>query len=142
VWLAAVGERLGVEIAPWPAPRAAELAPLPPRAPRAAFEPPAAPPVEPSGPGLQVLRYRSAFSGIAVERMPQLQFQRPAAEVELAHADAEARGIAAGDAVAVGANGTSRELRARVSRRLRPGVIRIAEDHAAGLEASVEVRKA
>ena len=33
---------------------------------------------------LRLLRYRPLFSGPAVERVPELQFQRPAAEVELA----------------------------------------------------------
>jgi anaerobic selenocysteine-containing dehydrogenase len=74
--------------------------------------------------------------------MPQLQFQRPEPELELAHADAQARGIANGDLVVVGENGTSRELRARVNRRLRPGVVRLAEDHAVGLGETVEVRPA
>ena len=76
-----------------------------------------------------------------MERVDALAFQRPRPEVELSSADAAARGIAAGDTVSVGTNGTSRELVARVNRRLREGVVRIADEHAAGLEARVEVTK-
>ena len=55
---------------------------------------------------LRLQRYRALFSGPAVERVPQLDFQRPRPEVELASADAERRGIQAGDAVLVRSNGT------------------------------------
>ena len=51
-------------------------------------------------------------------------------------------GIATGDAVLVRSNGTSVELRARVSRRLVDGVVRVAEEHAADLHAAVEVVRA
>jgi anaerobic selenocysteine-containing dehydrogenase len=74
--------------------------------------------------------------------MPQLQFQRPRPEVELAYVDAQGRRIASGDAVVVGQNGSGRELTARVNRRLRPGVVRIADEHAAGLGQTVEVTPA
>ena len=94
------------------------------------------------GGGLELVRYRSLFSGPAVERVPELQFQRPALEVEIAHADARALGLATGEAVTVSANGTSKALRARVNRRLRPGVVRIAGEHAHGLADRVEVVKA
>jgi NADH-quinone oxidoreductase subunit G len=140
-WLAALGERFGVSIAPWPSeslpdPQAA----LPPRATAGVVVAPAAPSQERSTDGgMQLVRYRSLFSGGAVERVPQLQFQRPLAEVELARADADERGIANGDAVTVRSNGTSRVLTARVNRRLRQGVARIAHEHAEGLEDSVEV---
>ena len=59
--------------------------------------------------------------------MPQLPFQRPGPEVELAASDARERGIAAGDRVRVSSNGTAHELVAKVNRRLLPGVVRIAE---------------
>ncbi|HEU0246517.1 MAG TPA: molybdopterin-dependent oxidoreductase [Gaiellaceae bacterium] len=88
---------------------------------------------------LRLQRYRALFSGPAVERVPQLDFQRPLPEVELASVDAERRGIASGDAVFVRSNGTSVELRARVNRKLVEGVARIAEEHAADLHAAVEV---
>src|SRR5205814_171678 len=64
------------------------------------------------GDGLQLIRYRPLFSGPAVERIPELQFQRPEPEVELSRLDAEARGIAAGETVSVSHNGTSLALHA------------------------------
>ena len=73
--------------------------------------------------------------------MPEIQFQRPAPEVELSAKDARKLGIANGDEVVVGSNGSSRELRARLSRTLRPGTVRIAEEHAEGLQPQVEVSK-
>jgi predicted molibdopterin-dependent oxidoreductase YjgC len=90
---------------------------------------------------LRLVRYRPLFSGPAVERTPELQFQRPAAEVELAADDADRRGIRTGDEVLVRSNGTSRTLRARLNRRLRPGVVRIADEHAAELHDTVEVTR-
>ncbi len=138
-----MGERLGVEIDPWAAPSAAELAELPP-AEEAAWtgRVPDVPTGKAAGPGLQLLRYRPLFSGAAVERVPQLQFQRPLPEVELAYDDAQTRGIATGDPVLVASNGTSRELRARVNRRLRTGVVRIATEYADGFEDRIQVDKA
>ena len=56
--------------------------------------------------------------------------------------DAERLGVATGDTLTVGSNGTSRKLQARVNRRLRAGVVRIAEEHADGLDGHVEVAKA
>ena len=38
-------------------------------------------------------------------------------------------------------NGTTRELRARLNRKLRVGVARIADEHAAGFEDRVQVEK-
>ena len=91
------------------------------------------------GKGLALVRYRSLFSGPAVERVQQLQFQRPLAEVELSYEDATKRGIEPGADVDVRSNGTSRTLRARVNRRLRAGVVRIPSEHSEGLQDSVEV---
>jgi predicted molibdopterin-dependent oxidoreductase YjgC len=76
-----------------------------------------------------------------VERVPELSFQRPQAEIELSSSDAERRGIAPGDSVTVRSNGTSVELRARVNRRLVDGVARVADEHAADLHVAVEVVK-
>ena len=76
-------------------------------------------PAKPAGPGLELVRYTSLFSGAAVERVPQLQFQRPAPEVELAHEDATTRDIAPGRDGRVGSNGTTKELRAKLNRKLR-----------------------
>jgi predicted molibdopterin-dependent oxidoreductase YjgC len=93
----------------------------------------------PDGPGLRLVTYRPLFSGPAVERVPELQFQRPGPEVELSRDDARRLGIAEGQTVSVRSNGTSLELRARLSRELPAGVARIPLEHAAGLEGRVEV---
>jgi hypothetical protein len=42
----------------------------------------------------------------------------------------------------VSSNGTARTLTARLNRRLRAGVVRIENEHAAGLGGRVEVRRA
>jgi len=97
---------------------------------------------KPPGPGLELVRYPTLFSGPAVERIPQLQFQRPAPEVELAYEDATTREIGSGATVRVSSNGTSMELRATLSRRLQAGVVRIAAEHAEGLADRVQVEKA
>jgi NADH-quinone oxidoreductase subunit G len=139
-----VGERLGVPISPWPADALpAEHAPLPrPAEVEPGLERARLPEPQPSAPGLRLLTYRPLFTGPGVERVPALGFQRPAEEVEISAADAQSRGLANGDLAAVRSNGTSRELRARVNRRLRPGIVRVADEHAAGLERSVEVTRA
>jgi anaerobic selenocysteine-containing dehydrogenase len=62
--------------------------------------------------------------------------------VELSAADAREREIAAGEPVQVTSNGTSRLLTARLNRRLRAGVVRIENEHAAGLGERVEVTRA
>jgi len=162
-WISKLGARFGVEISPYAAVLFDELAaslfggltledvglhaPLPARA---AYEPPA-PPTTPApepivSPAddhfvgqLRLHRYRPLFSGPDVDRVAELRFQRPAAEVELSAADAERRGIASGDQVSVRSNGTSVELVARVNRRLVEGVARVAEEHARDLHASVEI---
>jgi anaerobic selenocysteine-containing dehydrogenase len=90
---------------------------------------------------LLLVRYRPLFSGPAVERIPELQFQRPDPEVELSEQDARSRGIADGEQVTVRSNGTSVTLRARLSRDLRRGVVRIAEEHAGELQPTVELTK-
>jgi NADH-quinone oxidoreductase subunit G len=88
---------------------------------------------------LRLLRYRPLFSGPEVERVAELQFQRPAREVALSGPDADRRGIATGDAVSLRSNGTSVELRARVDAKLVEGVVRVAEEHAGELHLEVEV---
>jgi NADH-quinone oxidoreductase subunit G len=92
--------------------------------------------------GLRLQRYRPLFSGPAVERVPELEFQRPEHQVELSATDAESLGVTSGDAVVVRSNGTSVELRARINRKLVEGVVRVAEEHAADLHPAVEVTKA
>ena len=128
----------------------AERAPLPARAPYVAPEPAretGAPQAETVSKDhfvgtLRLLRYRPLFSGYQVERVPELQFQRPEREVALSAGDADRRGIGAGDLVSVRSNGTSVELRARIDRKLVEGVARVAEEHAADLHLDVEVVKA
>jgi NADH-quinone oxidoreductase subunit G len=166
-WISKLAERFGVELSPHASVVFGELAAilygeevnydtLGERAPlpaRALFEPPEPAPAAPLPPAmtpaeehflgnLRLQRYRPLFSGPAVERVPELQFQRPAAEVELAQEDAERRQIAAGDVVSVRSNGTSIELRARISRKLAAGTVRVAEEHAGELHRDVEVVKA
>ena len=101
---------------------------------------PAPEPVAESG-ALRLQRYRPLFSGPAVERVPELDFQRSERDVELSAADAASRGVADGDVVIVRSNRTSVELRARVNRKLIDGVARVAEEHAGELHPVVEVVK-
>jgi NADH-quinone oxidoreductase subunit G len=159
-WIARLAERFDVDISPYPSAVFAEVsgiafggipfgevgefASLPSGAKSATTttetEPlhqlPAA-----EGGALRLIRYRPLFSGPAVERVTELDFQRAAPEVQLTEADAHARGIRNGDLVNVSANGTTVSLRARLTRELRNGVVRIAEEHAGDLQPSVEVGK-
>jgi predicted molibdopterin-dependent oxidoreductase YjgC len=140
VFFAQLAARFGVDVDPWPRLLPEDHAPLPQTdvgdggvsAPKASAP-------RAGGPGLALVRYRSLFSGPAVERVEQLQFQRPLAELELSYEDATKRGIEPGATVTVQSNGTSRSLRARVNRRLRPGVVRIPSEHAEGLHDRVQV---
>jgi NADH dehydrogenase/NADH:ubiquinone oxidoreductase subunit G len=155
-WIAKLAERFGVELSPHASlvfaevsercfggisfGEVGEIAALPERAapaPRETREPGSR--SEPSSDGLRLVAYRPLFSGAAVERTPELEFQRPEAEVQLARADAKARGIRNGQTVTVSSNGTSLELRARVARDLAAGTVRIAREHAGDLHERVEV---
>jgi NADH-quinone oxidoreductase subunit G len=139
VFFAMLAGRFGVEIDPWPGMLPEDHAGLPePEAVEDTVRPPKASAPK-GGKGLSLVRYRSLFSGPAVERVEQLRFQRPVAEVELSFEDASKRGIESGAEVTVQSNGTSRALRARVNRRLRAGVVRIPSEHAEGLHDRVEV---
>ncbi len=163
-WIAKLAERFDVELSPYPSVVFAELsqrlygrelsyddlgerAPLPERStfeqpeppPETPVTTPPLPPAEHFLGNLRLQRYRPLFSGPAVERVPELEFQRPPPEVELAVEDAEKRKIASGDTVSVRSNGSALALRASVRRDLRAGVVRIAEEHAVGLGSSVEV---
>jgi NADH-quinone oxidoreductase subunit G len=145
-WLAKLGERFDVAISPYPENLGAvgERAPLPPRAPQPPSDKLSQAPVETSGPAggdLRLVRYRALFTGPAVDRVPELEFQRPEAEVELAAEDAARLGVGTGDDVVVRSNGTSATLRARVNRRLVAGVVRAADEHVHGLGDAVEVSK-
>jgi len=155
-WISRLAERFGVALPPYASAVFAELseriydglpfgevgehAELRTRsevpAPGVAAEVPA-----PRGKGLRLVRYKALFSGPAVERVAELQFQRPAPEVELSADDAQARRIVTGDTVRVSHDGTSLELRARVNRELRSGIARIPSEHAGALGGSVEVAK-
>jgi NADH dehydrogenase/NADH:ubiquinone oxidoreductase subunit G len=90
--------------------------------------------------GLRLVAYRPLFSGAAVERTPELEFQKPDAEIQLSRDDAKARGIKNGQTVTVSSNGTSVELRARIAKDVQAGVVRVARDHARDLHAFVEVK--
>jgi NADH dehydrogenase/NADH:ubiquinone oxidoreductase subunit G len=90
--------------------------------------------------GLRLVSYTPLFSGAAVDRTPELEFQKAAAEVQLARADAQSRGIRNGQTVTVSSNGTSVELRARIATDLTAGTVRIAREHAGDLHPTVEVK--
>jgi NADH-quinone oxidoreductase subunit G len=155
-WISRLAERFGVEIPPYPSAVFAELsdriydglpfgavgehAELRTRSEAPEPELPEEPPA-PKGKGLRLVRYKPLFSGPAIERVPELQFQRPEPEVELSADDAKRRKIANGDVVTVSHNGTSVQLRARVNRSLRAGIVRIATEHAGALGGKVEVAK-
>jgi NADH dehydrogenase/NADH:ubiquinone oxidoreductase subunit G len=115
-----------------------ERASLPPRAQAQAEEVSDTSPVSDTR-GLRLVAYRPLFSGAAVERTPELEFQKPDAEVQLSRDDAKARGIKSGQTVTVSSNGTSLELRARIAKDLQAGVVRVAREHAGDLHASVEI---
>jgi len=154
-WISRLAERFGVQVSPHASVVFAELseriydglpfgevgerAALRTRSEAPAPDLPAAP--ASGAEGLRLVRYRPLFAGPAVERVPELQFQRPGAEIELSPKDAEDRGIAGGETVTVKHNGTSLQLRARVTRDLNDGVARIPTEHAGDLGVTVEVAK-
>jgi NADH-quinone oxidoreductase subunit G len=157
-WLSELASRFDVELSPYPSlvfagvsERAfggvtyedlGEQARLPARAvlgppvPQTQDEP--VPPAA-SGGRLQLLRYRPLFSGPAVERTPELQFQRPVRELELSPEDAQRLGVSRGQPIEVRSNGTSVELRAQINRKLRAGTARLADEHAGELHPTIEV---
>ena len=96
-------------------------------------------PKQPDG-KFRLVAYRPLFSGPAVDRTPELDFQRPPAEVQLARADARARGIRNGQTVTVSSDGTSLQLRARIAKDLAAGTVRVPREHAGDLHPFVEVR--
>ena len=156
-WISQLAQRFGIDVSPHPSVvfgevserifgglpygEVGERAALRGREPTGEVKAPA-PAAAPKGRGLRLVRYRPLFSGAAVERVPELAFQRPAAEVQLSANDARRLGIAAGDEVDVRSNGTSRRLRVRIDKNLVAGVARIAEEHAEELQATVEVARA
>jgi NADH-quinone oxidoreductase subunit G len=154
-WISRLADRFGIDVSPYPSAVFEEVSaiafggiPFGVVGDRAELPPPASGHVqglsldmsrEDGAAGLRLVRYRPLFSGPAVERTPELQFQRPLAEVELSQLDASDRRIRSGDEVTVSSNGTSVTLRARISDELRAGVVRIAEEHAGELQPSVEL---
>jgi NADH dehydrogenase/NADH:ubiquinone oxidoreductase subunit G len=158
-WVSRLAERFDVEISPH-APivfdeisarcfggisfgEIGEQADLPPRAERKAERrEPGSPRATRGSKELRLIAYRPLFSGVAVERTPELQFQRPDGEVQLSREDARERGIRNGQTVTVSSNGTSVELRARIARDLAAGAVRIARDDAGALHPFVEVKAA
>ncbi|MGZ4417336.1 MAG: molybdopterin-dependent oxidoreductase [Gaiellaceae bacterium] len=155
-WISKLAERFDVELSPYPSlvfeevsaiafggipfGEIGERAPLPaPTGTSAPIEVHAEP--TPDDPGLRLVRYRPLFSGPAVDRVPQLEFQRPQPEAELSEQDARSRGIRGGEEITIRSNGTSVTLRARLSRELRPGVLRVPENFAGDLQPSVEISK-
>ena len=91
---------------------------------------------------VRLVAYKPLFSGPAVDRVAELQFQRPQPELELSADDARRRKVKTGDLVTIGANGSAITLPVRVNRRLREGIARVALEHANGLGGIVELAKA
>jgi NADH-quinone oxidoreductase subunit G len=160
-WISQLAARFGVDVAPYAAGVFAEVservyggisfgevgerAPLrgyPDAQEHVAREPLPEPQQKPKRGEIRLVAYKPLFSGAAVERVTELQFQRPQPELELSAEDARRRKIATGDLVTVGSNGSAITVSARVNRRLRAGIARIALEHADGLAGIVEVAKA
>jgi NADH-quinone oxidoreductase subunit G len=156
-WLSRLAARFGVEVPPYasavfaevservygglPFGEVGERAPLrgyegaPEHVVRPALPEPRAP--KPARGELRLVSYKPLFSGAAVERVMELQFQRPQAEARVARADARARGIAPGDMVTLSQNGHSVQLRARLSNDVRRGTVLVAQEHGQGLTGTV-----
>ena len=147
-WIAKLGKRFGVAVSPHGPLVFAELsercyggidytaigqrASLPSRAPEVDGPlPDALRSAEPRARGLSIT-YRPLFSA-QPSSVPQLQFQRPAPEIELSTEDAARLGLEPGSAVNVRSNGNSVELHAHVNKLLAAGVARVAVEHAQGL---------
>ena len=153
-WLSKLAERFDVELSPYASvvfdevaakcfdgvkfgdvgERGLLQAPAEPAAP-----PPASAKLAQEKGALRLVAYKPLFSGAAVDRTPELDFQRPDAEIQISPADAKSRRIRNGATVTVSSNGTSLELRARIARDLAAGTVRIAQDHAGDLHPTVEV---
>src|SRR5205814_3494896 len=101
-WVSRLAERFGVEISPYPSAVFEEVSAIAfggipfgqvgdraelPQAAESAPQPTLQQSVTSSDEGLRLVRYRPLFSGPAVERTPELQFQRPLAEVEVSRHD-------------------------------------------------------
>jgi anaerobic selenocysteine-containing dehydrogenase len=158
-WISQLAARLDIEIAPYastvfeqvsascyggmPFAEVGERAPL--RGYDGApshVDPPALPEPATTGTGLRLVAYKPLFSGPAVERVSELQFQRPQAVAEIAAEDARSRGIANGERMTLSAAGHTVTLQARVNKKLRAGVVRVAQEHAGGLQGFVDIAPA
>jgi NADH dehydrogenase/NADH:ubiquinone oxidoreductase subunit G len=154
-WLAKLAERFDVELSPHASnvfdeiseqcfggisyADIGERAELPAPAARPETQEPGSKSEPGSGTGLRLVAYRPLFSGPAVDRTPELQFQRAGGDVQISREDAQARGIRHGATVTVSSNGTSIELRAQIARDLAAGTVRVAATDAGDLHAIVEV---
>jgi len=122
-----------------------EKAELPPPAERPETQEPGSKSEPGSGTGLRLVAYRPLFSGPAVDRTPELQFQRSSGDVQISRVDAKARGIRHGQLVTVSSHGSESlnggvELRAQIARDLAAGIVRVAAPDAGDLHAIVEVK--
>jgi NADH-quinone oxidoreductase subunit G len=158
-WISQLAARFGVDVAPYAASVFAEVSaavygglPFGEVGERAALRsyteagphtdaPPLPEPVE-RGDGLKLVCYKPLFSGPAVERVKELQFQRPQAEAELSAVDAKRARVASGDQVTLSTGDHSVTLRARVDKRLRRGIVRVPQEHAGGLQGYVQLEPA
>ena len=93
------------------------------------------------GTGLRLVAYRPLFSGAAVERTPELDFQKPDAEIQLSREDAKARGIRNGQTRhRLVERHLGRAARARSRATFRPVSCASPRDHAGDLHATVEIK--
>jgi NADH dehydrogenase/NADH:ubiquinone oxidoreductase subunit G len=149
-WLAKLAERFGVELSPYPSVVHEELfgtpfADLGEQAELRGSDPesPSGTGSDPGTKGMRLVHYRPLFSGPMVERVQNLQFQRPSGEAGLSRDDAERLGVLDGTQVSLRTNGTSARLRAHVRRELGAGLVLVPEGAADDLsEGPVEVEPA
>jgi NADH-quinone oxidoreductase subunit G len=158
-WLSQLSSRFGVTLAPYAAPVFAEVSErcyaslsfseIGERAALRAYveasahaEEPALPEPHTADGGLRLVAYKPLFSGPAVERVEELQFQRPEAEIQLSRTDAERLGLRSGDEVTVSGGGASVTLRARIAKTVHPGVALVAREFAGDVLGTVEVARA
>jgi len=84
------------------------------------------------GSGLLLGTYRDLWAGPITELNPPLKFLQPQQRLEISLADAEGLGLASGDTVRVGQNGSSVEAEVLVKERVPEGVCFLAEGVAPG----------
>jgi NADH-quinone oxidoreductase subunit G len=158
-WLSQLSSRFGVTLAPYAAPVFAEVSErcyaslsfseIGERAALRAYVEASAHADEPALPephiadsGLRLVAYKPLFSGPAVERVEELQFQRPQPEIQLSRADAERLGLQTGDEVTVSGGGASVTLHTRITKTVRPGVALVAREFAGDVLGTVEIARA